>query len=81
MTADAALNPVTSKASAIELATTFLEDELARGPVDLNELKERAAARQIAWRTLQRARNELGIESASEGFGPGRATTWAMPAD
>jgi hypothetical protein len=80
-TADAALNPVTTKTTAGELAETFLEDELARGPVLIKDLKKLAESRSLNWRTVQRARESLGVVSTRKGFGVSDESTWSLSAD
>lgn len=54
--------------SAIGKAVEFLRDELADGAMLVTDVKEHAEARGIAARTLDRARQRLGVESVKHGF-------------
>jgi hypothetical protein len=45
----------------------------------VSELKEAAEAEDHAWRTVERAKDELGIEAARSGFGSSGAWFWALP--
>ncbi len=55
--------PETSKA---ESAKAFLTDILANGPVASDDIKNAASAKGLSWRTLQRAKGELGIKARKE---------------
>jgi putative DNA primase/helicase len=73
-TADQALAAANTgtTAHALEEAITFLRDELAAGPKTVKELKANAAGAGIAWRTVRRAQEKLGIKphkaSMNEGW-------------
>jgi DNA repair protein RadA/Sms len=60
-------------------ARTFLEETLARGPVEFDKIMRMAGPRSISESTLRRAAKELGVETTSEGFGKKKVTMWAMP--
>lgn len=58
------LDPAPARAanrSALEVACAFLVDHLAGGPLAAREVLEQASARGIAKRTLERAKEELGL--------------------
>lgn len=57
-------------------ATEWLKGQLT-GPRPSAQLKAAAKAAGHAWRTVQRARDELGVEVTSAGFP--KQTTWALP--
>jgi len=62
---------------ALEEAEEFLHEELGNGPVRSTVLFERAAAEDIAKRTLQRAKRRLGIRAVkTSGDGP---WMWELP--
>lgn len=69
ITADSALEDVQSadERSAVAEASEFLIGELAAGPVAATNLKTRAEANGIAWRTLRRAKGRLAVTSAKDG--------------
>jgi hypothetical protein len=48
------------------------------GPVEQKKLKAMAAAA-VAWRTVERAKEVLGVVSRREGWGPGSACFWEAP--
>lgn len=79
ITVDQALNAAGAKASAIDLAETFLEDALASGPKSSHALKEQAEARGFSWATVRRAKVNLDINSERKGFGPGSESNWSLP--
>lgn len=55
--------PRTSRASVVDDAKTFLEDELAGNPKTVNELKVSAKAAGISWAAVQRAKKDLNVSS------------------
>lgn len=61
-------------------AMTFLQDLLKDGPVRQTEVEKRAAERQIAYRTLERAKEALSIVSVKVGGGSGSYSRWQLPA-
>jgi hypothetical protein len=60
-------------------AREFLVDTLAEGPVKQNELAVRAPNCGVSWRTVERAKSQLGIESRRVGFGRGGEVYWNLP--
>jgi putative DNA primase/helicase len=58
-------------------AMDFLRDALAAGPRPAPELKKAAAAACISWRTVERAKVELGVTSAKSGLQSG--WMWQLP--
>jgi hypothetical protein len=49
-----------------DAATKFLQDILSSGPMPSNDVKEKAAAAGIAWRTIWRAKETLRIKAMKE---------------
>ena len=76
ITADEALSRDDVKSIAHERATEFLSTTLADNPLQVVDIKERAAARAIAWRTVERVKDILGIRSEKLDFG--RGWQWRM---
>jgi putative DNA primase/helicase len=58
-------------------AEQFLKDLLADGPVPTKQVKADAAGAGYAWRTIERAKRELGIEAAKSGMSAG--WQWFLP--
>jgi putative DNA primase/helicase len=63
---------------ALTLARDFLEEQLAKGPVASAEIKPAALAKGHRWRTVERAKAQLGIKSTK---GVGGAWYWGLPAE
>jgi hypothetical protein len=63
--------------SAREQAESFLLDALDRGPVKVTTLQDLAENKGLAWRTVNRAKTNLGVIARKEGFGGG--WVWALP--
>lgn len=61
-------------------AKDFLRAELDDGPRTVKELKQAASAANVAWRTLERAKSDLGVK-ASKSEGSNGAWRWALPLD
>ena len=59
-------------------AKTFLLKALADGGVEQKKLKAMAAESQIAWRTVERAKEVLGVNSQRKGWGPGSVCFWEL---
>lgn len=65
--------------SAREDAADFLRVELAEDPQPVKELKERATGLGLSWRTVERAKRNLGVLAEKSGFnGP---WIWRLPED
>jgi putative DNA primase/helicase len=62
-------------------AAKWLKDELEKGPVTAKQLQASAREAGLAWRTVQRSKNALGITSHREGFGKDAVYIWTLPAD
>jgi AAA domain len=79
MTADQALAAASSgiAGQALSEALDFLRDELAAGPRASEEIKTSAARARIAWRTVCRAKEKLGIKSHKAGLKEG--WHWNLP--
>lgn len=63
---------------ALQAATKFLEEELAKGPQDVDALKVKGEARAINVRMLQKAFKQLGGKRKVEGFGNDRSIAWTL---
>lgn len=61
-------------------ATEWLRLALADGPIPATEVRERADADGIKWRTIERAKAALGIVPTREGFGDSGRWVWELPA-
>jgi|GEM_PF-5745456 len=55
-----------SKASKLESAKSFLKKILSRSPTPVNTIKRAARQKNLCWRTIQRASNEVGVETIRE---------------
>jgi hypothetical protein len=65
--------------AAVARAASFLSRVLADGPVTYKDVQNRAREEQIALRTLERAKSELGVVSSRSGFGPASIVSWGLP--
>ncbi|MGH8570402.1 MAG: hypothetical protein ACREXU_20960 [Gammaproteobacteria bacterium] len=84
MTADEALAPAgdPEDKSDLEVAKEFLRGLLANGPVPSKQIRADAAGACYAWRTIERAKKALGIESVKEGGhlgGGAQRWVWRLP--
>jgi phage N-6-adenine-methyltransferase len=75
------LAPQTPSTSRIAEAMNFLTDLLADGPRSQQAIKEKAAAAGLAYRTLERAKELLGVKSERHGWGPGSKCFWRLPTE
>ncbi|MBA3481976.1 MAG: AAA family ATPase, partial [Pirellulales bacterium] len=57
------------ESSALDEATAWLSDALAGGPRSGKDLRDEARRDGIAWRTVERAKSKLGVETCPDGFG------------
>ena len=55
--------PKANKESVVDDAKSFLEDELANGPVTVDQLQKLAKAAGLSWPSINRAKKELPINS------------------
>ncbi len=65
--------------SALDKAMSFIRGELAGGGVPSEDVKASAREYGISDKTLQRARESLGIKPKKEGFKEGSRWVWQMP--
>jgi len=65
--------------SALTEAKEFLLDELSGGGRKQSELLKEAKSLGISERTLKRAKSEIGIKAAKEGFGEQGYWIWPLP--
>lgn len=63
----------------LDKARVFLLAALRDGPVEQKEIERRGTAEGIAYRTLERAKDALGVVSRRRGFGPGSVVVWVTP--
>ena len=75
------LKPTKDHEDKMDAARKFLLDALANGPVEQRRLKAMAAEAAIAWRTVERGKEILGLVSRREGWGPGSVCYWELPKD
>ena len=61
-------------------AATALEEWLSAGPRRKQELEELVERNGISLRTLERAKNQLGVRSHKKGFGKASCMLWSLPA-
>lgn len=60
-------------------AMMFLTETLAKGSVEQKIVKQRAVVGGMAYRTVERAKELLGVVSEREGWGPGSQCLWRLP--
>ena len=81
ITADAALQAADAQASGGKSASLeaekFLEEVLALGPVPQKEVKAAAGGAGLAWATVRRAKDRLGIKPHKDGMEGG--WLWGLP--
>jgi hypothetical protein len=69
-----------SERGALDEATDFLREQLATGAVKVGDLQRDAKAAGITQRTLERAKQKLGIRATREGSAAGGGWwTWSLP--
>jgi RecA-family ATPase len=54
---------------------------LAEGPVAVTAVRRASEKAGVSWRTVERAKKELGIEKKRHGFGVNSYWTWELPPD
>ncbi len=62
-----------------EAATEWLLELLSEGPLPAKEVRAQADEAGLAWRTVRRAKDDLGIKPKKDSFEGG--WTWALPAN
>jgi hypothetical protein len=75
------LAPQTPGTSRLAEALSFLTDLLADGPRCQQEVKAKALDAGLAYRTLERAKELLGVRSERHGWGPGSKCFWRLPTE
>jgi putative DNA primase/helicase len=67
--------------SVLDEATDWLKELLAEGPVDATQVCAQAAAAGLAWATVRRAKNRIGIkpQRRSQGSDGNGKWIWALP--
>jgi phage N-6-adenine-methyltransferase len=78
-TPEEVLGPQTPGTNRLAEAMTFLTDVLADAPRCQQEVKEKALDAGLAYRTVERAKEVLGVLSERRGFGPGSVCFWRLP--
>ena len=66
-------------AGAQHKAVAFLQEMLRDGPVAARDLRAAAQAHGHRWRSLERAKEELGVRATKRGFGLGGTWAWQLP--
>lgn len=66
-------------AEELKRAETWLLEILSDGPVESERIKKEGRAEGFAWRTLQRAKNDLGVKARRQGFGADGKWVWNPP--
>jgi hypothetical protein len=74
------LSPRQPNGGKLAEAMVFLTELLANGPVSQQVVKVKAIETGLAYRTVERAKEILGGISERQGWGPGSACHWSMPA-
>jgi DNA repair protein RadA/Sms len=77
-TADDLLTSAKQNAARLAEAMMFLNDTLAEGPVEQAIIKQRAVVGGMAYRTVERAKEVLGVISDRDGWGPGSKCLWRL---
>lgn len=72
------LKPSGGHGEKLDNARKFLLDALADGPVEQAKLKAMAEEAKIAWRTVERAKEVLGVVSGRNGWRPGSTWFWEV---
>jgi hypothetical protein len=62
-------------------AMVFLTELLTKGPVPQQVVKIKAIQGGLAYRTVERAKEILGVISDRQGWGPGSTCHWRLPTD
>ncbi len=74
--AAAPANP--KKQTVCEAASKWLLETLANGPMQANDVAAAAVANGLAWRTIRRAKEALGVKAKRDGFKDAK-WYWALP--
>lgn len=79
--ADSVLAVTSEDRTACAAAVDWLGELLAHGAAPCKDIREAAEAEGHKWRTVQRAKTQLGIRSLREGFGEGSRYVWSLPSE
>jgi putative DNA primase/helicase len=60
-------------------AVAFIQSILADGPKSVREIQSAAKANSIAWRTIERAKKDLGVKAVKSDFGGLGGWEWQLP--
>jgi len=71
-----AVQSTADERSAVADAADALTDILGKGPLIVEEIRKHTAAAGLSWRTIERAKDRLGIRSKKDGSGP---WMWHLP--
>ena len=77
-TADDLLARPSRQGAKLYAARVLLLELLRGGPVEQAVIQRRAAEAGIAYRTVERAKDVLGVRSSRRGFGPGSVVFWEL---
>ena len=80
-TPDDLLAPAKPGENRLAEAIVFLKELLSGGPVEQKVVKSKAVEERMAFRTVERAKELLGVRSEREGLGPGSKCRWSMPTE
>jgi phage N-6-adenine-methyltransferase len=80
-TPDDLLAPSKPNENRLAEAMGFLKELISGGPVEQKAVKEKAIQAGFAYRTVERAKELLGVQSEREGWGPGSTCHWRMPTE
>jgi putative DNA primase/helicase len=73
--------PSGEQRTAQTVATAWLSDLLRAGPLPALEVKRKANAAGIAWRTVERAAAEMAVQKKRSGFGSEGGWQWSLVRD
>lgn len=66
-------------AEELKRAETWLREILSDGPVESERIKKEGRGEDFSWRTLKRAKDEIGVKARRQGFGAGGKWVWDPP--
>jgi hypothetical protein len=80
-TAEDLLGAKSGGGTKVEEAKAFLIEMLSTGPVEQKVVARKSVDISIAYRTVERAKQDLGVRSTRKGFGPKSVLFWELPMD
>lgn len=80
-TPDDLLAPAKPGENQLDKAMVFLKELLSGGPVEQKVVKSKAVEAGLAYRTVERAKELLGVRSERHGWGPGSKCRWSTPTE